>query len=177
MDVKGKITLWLAALGISSGSAFFIADAFIAQKEGLSLRAYQDGAKVWTVCYGKTRGVTEATLMSREACESWRRQEVASRLAFVKAQLPLEMPQTRLAALTSFCFNVGFDACAASTAFKLFKENKPEQGCKALLKWRFITRNGQKIDCSRPNPYCAGLWQRRQEEAALCLMEADNGKA
>jgi len=94
-------------------------------------------------------------------------------MAFVRAQLPGPMPETRLAALTSFCFNVGLEPCASSTAFRLIKQGKPVQGCKALLNWRWITREGQKVDCSKDNPYCKGLWLRRQQEAALCALGSE----
>jgi len=174
MNAKEKLAVWLLATLASGSGAFFIAQAFISEKEGLALTAYQDGAKVWTVCQGKTEGVTRSTRLSREDCDAWLSGEVAKRLAFVKAQFPVELPDTRLAALTSFCFNVGLEPCAKSTAFRLIRQGETQKGCRALLQWRYITRDGQKVDCSKPNPYCAGLWQRRQEEAALCLMEVEN---
>jgi len=175
MKAKAKVAAWLLAIATSGSGAFFIAGAFISEKEGLRLAAYQDGAKVWTVCYGKTENVTRHTRLSREDCDAWLASEIGERMAFVQQQLPVPLPDTRLAALTSFCFNVGLEPCAKSTAFRLIREGQPEKGCRALLAWRYITRYGQKVDCSQPNPYCSGLWQRRQEEAALCLMEVENG--
>jgi len=174
MNPKEKLAAWLLALVASGSGAFFIAQAFISEKEGLRLTAYQDGAKVWTVCQGKTEGVTQGTRQSKEQCNAWLQSEVAKRLTFVKSQFPFELPETRLAALASFCFNVGLAACEKSTAFRLIRQGQTLQGCRALLQWRYITRDGQKLDCAQANPYCEGLWQRRQEEAALCLMEVNN---
>jgi len=175
MNAKEKVAAWLAALLVSGGGAVVIAQAFISEKEGLALTAYQDGARVWTVCYGKTENVTRQTQMSREDCDAWLASEIGKRMAFVQQQVPVSLPDTRLAALTSFCFNVGLAPCAKSTAFRLIGQGETEKGCAALLAWRFITRDGRKVDCSKPNPWCAGLWRRRQEEAALCLMEVENG--
>jgi len=175
MNAKEKLAVWMLAISASGSGAFFIAQAFISEKEGLALTAYQDGAKVWTVCYGKTEGVTRHTTMTKEDCDAWLASEIGKRMTFVRQQLPVPLPDTRLAALTSFCFNVGLEPCAKSTAFRLIGNGETERGCKALLAWRYITRHGQKVDCSKPNPWCSGLWQRRQEEAALCLMEVENG--
>lgn len=159
------------ALVAAGASAPQIMDQFIREKESgdrYELKAYQDGAKVWTVCDGKTAGVTRDTVMTKAKCDAWRKTEIGQRLAYVHSIIRVPMSEPAWAGVGSWCFNVGNAACGKSTAVRLLNQGNQAAGCRALLQWRFITREGVKIDCSTDQPYCSGVWERRQGEAELC---------
>jgi len=172
---KRKSLLSAAVLALIAGgaSAPVIMDQFIREKESsgrLELKAYMDGARVWTICDGKTAGVTRLSVMTAEQCEKWRKGEIAQRLAFARSVIKAHMSEPAWAGAGSFCFNVGNTGCARSTAVRLINQGKQAEGCQAMLSWRFITRDGKKIDCSTTQPWCSGLWERRQAEAELCAL-------
>lgn len=165
-----KAVLSLIAAGATSVA---IMAQFISEKESSGaahLKAYQDGARIWTICDGKTEGVTKLSVMTRQQCDDWRKTEIGKRLAVTHAVIRVPMSEAAWAGFGSFCFNVGNSGCAKSTAAKLINRGEQEKGCKAMLNWRFITRDGKKIDCSTDQPYCKGLWERRQEESELCQL-------
>lgn len=159
--------LALIAAGTSAPS---IMDQFIQEKEGEALKAYQDGARIWTICNGKTEGVVRSSTMTKAECDAWRKTEIARRLEFVHSIITVRMSEPAWAGVGSWCFNVGNKACAGSTAVRLLNAGNQPAGCHAMLSWRFITRDGKKVDCSTPQPYCSGVWERRQGEAELCSL-------
>ena len=138
MNKRSYLSAAVLALVMAGASAPSIMDQYLLEKESSGvtpLKAYQDGARIWTVCDGKTEGVTR----------SW-------------------------AGVGSWCFNVGNTGCAKATTVKLINQGQQAAGCKAILRWRFITRDGKKVDCSTKQPYCPGLWDRRNGEAELCAL-------
>lgn len=161
------------ALVAAGASQTDILDQFIKEKESgerYELKAYLDGAKIWTVCDGKTAGVTASTTMTKQQCDDWRKSEIGRRLTTAHKVIKVPMSEAAWAGFGSFCFNVGDAGCARSTTAKLINQGKQADGCKSMLNWRYITRDGKKIDCSEPNRYCSGLWERRNGEAELCQL-------
>lgn len=170
---RSHLSAAVLALVAAGASAPQIMDQFIREKESgdrYELKAYLDGARVWTVCDGKTEGVTKGTVMTKAQCDAWRQTEIGRRLAHVHSVIRVPMSEPALAGVGSWCFNVGNSGCARSTAVKLLNQGRKVEGCSAILNWRYITRDGRKIDCSTPQPYCSGVWERRQGEAELCRL-------
>lgn len=173
MNRSSKLSAVVLALVAGGASAPVIMDQFIREKESsgrLELKAYLDGARVWTICDGKTAGVTRLSVMTAEQCAKWRQSEVAQRLAFARSVIKVPMSEPAWAGVGSFCFNVGNAGCSGSTAVRLINQGRQAEGCRAMLNWRYITRDGKKIDCSTPQPWCSGVWDRRQGEAELCSL-------
>jgi lysozyme len=171
MNRKTWLSAAVLALIASGASAPVILDQFIKEKESSGqyhLQAYLDGAKVWTICDGRTQGVHAGLTMTRQQCDEWRKTEIAKRIAFSRSVIKVPMSEPAWAGFGSFCFNIGNAGCASSSSAKLINSGKQAEGCRAMLKWRYITRDGVKIDCSKPQPYCSGLWDRRNAEAELC---------
>ncbi|HEJ3062515.1 TPA: glycoside hydrolase family protein [Pseudomonas aeruginosa] len=170
---KSYLSAAVLALVAAGASSSAIMDRFLLEQESSGqtpLRAYQDGARIWTVCDGKTEAVTRSTVMTQAECDAWRKTEIGRRLTFVHSIIRVPMSEPAWAGVGSWCFNVGNSGCAGSTAVKLLNQGNQPAGCRALLRWHFITRDGRKIDCSTPQPYCGGLWDRRQAEAELCAL-------
>lgn len=170
---KSKLSKAVLALVVAGATSSAILTQFISEKESSGvtpLKAYQDGARVWTVCDGMTSGVSKNTVMTQKQCDDWRKTEIGKRLTAAHSIINVPMSEAAWAGFGSFCFNVGNAGCANSTAAKLINRGDQVNGCRAMLKWRFITRDGKKIDCSTEQPYCKGLWDRRQEESELCRL-------
>jgi lysozyme len=175
MNIPKKSLLSAAVLALvaAGASQTSILDQFIKEKESserYELKAYQDGARVWTVCDGKTAGVTASTVMTKKQCDDWRRTEIGRRLTVAHKVIKVPMSESAWAGFGSFCWNIGDAGCSRSTTAKLINEGRHADGCKSMLNWRYITRDGRKVDCSEPNPYCSGLWDRRNGEAELCSL-------
>lgn len=170
---KSYLSAAVLALVAAGASQTDILDQFIREKESADryeLNAYQDGAKVWTICDGKTAGVKPGDVMTKQQCDDWRRSEIGKRLSFAHSVIKVPMSEAAWAAFGSFCFNIGNQGCASSTAARYLNAGRKIDGCKSMLNWRYITRDGRKIDCSEPNRYCSGLWDRRNAEAELCQL-------
>lgn len=170
---KSYLSAAVLALIAAGASQSQILDQFIREKESgdrYELKAYQDGARVWTICDGRTQGVTPGMTMTKAQCDAWRKTEIGQRLEFAHRIIKVSMSEAAWAGVGSFCFNKGNTACAASTAVKLINQGKQAEGCRAMLRFKYITRDGKKIDCSQPQPYCSGYWIRTNGEAELCAM-------
>lgn len=174
---KGNRKSWLSAavlaLVAAGAGAPAILDQLTMERESggrYELKAYQDGARVWTVCDGKTAGVTATTTMTKEQCDAWRESEIGRRLTFAHNTIKVPMSEPAWAAFGRFCYNIGNTGCAGSNTAKLINQGRHAEGCKAMLNWRYITRDGKKVDCSTEQPWCKGLWEDRQATAELCLL-------
>lgn len=84
--------------------------------EGLRLKAYQDGAGVWTIGYGHTgRDVVPGKQISEFEAEALLRADVASSVACVNRAVEVPITQNQFDALVDFCFNVGRGAFLRSS--------------------------------------------------------------
>jgi lysozyme len=132
--------------------------------EGLSTKPYQDTGGVWTICYGETKGVTANTpVASKEKCYGMLNSEAAATAAAITPFLPAILNSNQLAALISFCYNVGVQACKNSTLFLYINEGKMELVPAQFARWKFV--DGK--DCSVRKNNCYGLVERRQAEMIL----------
>lgn len=167
---KTALSAAVLALVLAGANSDKILEQFLKEKEGMSLQSYRDGAKVWTDCYGRTEGVKPGSVTTEEECKQWLKTEIGRRFAHVDRVVRVPMTPAARAGITSFCFNVGNYACERSTAVRLINAGRQQEGCEAMLMFKYITRNGTKIDCSTQQPYCSGLWDRRQAESELCTL-------
>lgn len=170
---KSYLSAAVLALVAAGASQTNILDQFIREKESgdrYELKAYQDGARVWTICDGKTAGVKQGDTMTKAQCDEWRKSEIGRRLTVAHRVIKVQMSEAAWAGFGSFCWNIGDAGCARSTSAKLINAGRQVDGCQSMLNWRYITRDGRKVDCSQPNPYCSGLWDRRNAEAELCQL-------
>lgn len=84
--------------------------------EGCRLCAYRDIVGVWTICYGSTAGVRAGQRKTQSECEALLRTEAGLFMLRVVQLVPtLADNPARLAAVTSFAYNVGLGALKAST--------------------------------------------------------------
>lgn len=132
--------------------------------EGLSTKPYQDTGGVWTICYGETQGVTAKTpVATKEKCFGMLNEEAADVAAKITPFLPAILNSNQLAALISFCYNVGVQACKNSTLFLYINEGQMELVPGQFARWVYVDRK----DCRIRKNNCYGLVERRQAEMTL----------
>lgn len=144
-----------AAISLAMG----IAVPFIAGWEGKSNVAYLDLAKVWTVCYGETRGVNQNTIKSDTQCAEMLDARTLEFMGQVDALVKPDLKPNQMAALTSFAYNVGMGSFAGSNLLKRVNKGDIVGACTyELPRWVFIGKKPSR-----------GLMNRRNAEKKLCL--------
>ncbi|MNN26977.1 Lysozyme RrrD [compost metagenome] len=139
---------------------------FIEPEEGISLKAYQDVGKVWTICRGHTGpDVTRMTVYDKAMCETLFRSDIWKAMKGVLTYTKVELPQPILVSMTSFSFNAGIYNYRDSTMLKLLNKGDFAAACKQLPRWKFAGG----LDCSIRSNNCWGVWDRRLREQELCM--------
>lgn len=163
----GKISKWVL------GAGFALASSIIVVNEGVNKRAdglhhaYQDGAGVWTICYGETKGVKKGMTKTDAECEIHLRESIASH-ASPLYNLPDSTPKVVILGSLDFAYNAGVSGFNNSTIKKYLLKGDYDNAGKSVLSWKYITRNGVKYDCSvKGNKVCYGLWKRRLVQADM----------
>lgn len=159
------------ALIAAGASGPEIARQYLNEREGRELRAYQDGANVWTICQGKTEGVHAGDTATPAECDAWLDSEIGRRFAAVDRMLDVELSAPAMAGVVAFCHNVGLAGCRTSTLIRELNAGNTRRACDSMMWWKYITRDGVKIDCSRDDQlWCGGLIRHREGTRELCLL-------
>ncbi|SBW11969.1 Lysozyme [uncultured Alphaproteobacteria bacterium] len=162
-----RLSKSVLALIAAGASALTIATQFISEEEGLSLQAYQDGARVWTICYGHTGDVQPDDVMTPEQCEAWLKTDVGIAFATVDKVVKVPLRETTRAAITSWFFNLGGGRAARqSTLIAKLNGGDIEGACNEIPRWHYA---GGK-DCLVRANQCYGVVERRERERLLCLL-------
>lgn len=138
-------------------AAATVAIAPIADHEGLRNAAYQDVAKVWTICYGETQGVARGQWRSTEFCQSKLALRVQEHAAGMARCTHVEIPRQSLVALIDFGYNVGVGAYCKSTLTAKLNAGDLAGACAQLPRWN---KAGGVV--------WPGLVERRAWERAQC---------
>jgi lysozyme len=125
--------------------------------EGLSLKAYQDCAGVWTIGYGHTGPALIAGMTISEAdAEALLRADLADAVACVNRAVHVPISQGQFDALVDFCFNAGRGNLLQSTLLR--KVNLGDFGGAAAQFGLWVHAGGEVV---------AGLVRRRKAEAEM----------
>lgn len=151
-NLKNKLAS-VAALG-----AFSLAIVLIRYFEGIEYYPYYDVAGVLTVCYGHTGDdIEENKQYSQQQCEAWLHADLLEKKKEVDPLLTALLPETTLAALYSFAYNVGTPAFAQSTLLKKLNAGQKNCACHELKRWIYAAGTPWR-----------GLMTRRAVEEAIC---------
>jgi len=142
-------------LALGGAGAAMLATAVAAHYEGLRLHAYQDVGGVPTICYGRTQGVYPGMTATPAQCKAWLTQEMAAMARYVVSVVG-KQPDTRIAALTDACYNLGKTGCRK--ILDRIAAGNIRGGCDSLM--LYDKAAGQVLP---------GLVKRRAAERALCL--------
>ena len=140
--------------------------ALIKKYEGFSAKPYLCPAGVWTIGYGNTKYLDGRKVQKTDPAISEQAAEQLLELTVLKEFLPkalslsplLKDHPNKLAAVLSFCYNLGAGAYANSTLRKKINASQFEQASKEFGKW--VMASGKKLN---------GLVKRRAEEAELFI--------
>ncbi|MGL4885494.1 MAG: lysozyme [Aeromonas veronii] len=131
--------------------------------EGRENDAYLDIVGVPTICYGSTTGVKLGQTKTDAECAELLRGELGKTVTQVNQLITTQQPATRVAALSSFAYNVGIGAFRKSTLLKKLNAGQIMAACAELDRW--VYAGGKRV---------AGLVTRRSVERALCEWSADD---
>lgn len=146
-------------------------EAFIKSFEGLRLEAYQDGAGVWTIGWGHTQDVTQASpAISLLEAEAFFQADLAPAVTAVNKLVTVLVNQNQGNALCDFVFNLGEKRLFNSTLLVKLNRGDIPGAAKEFLRWVFVENPvTQKAEMS------PGLARRRQAEMKLFLTELEDG--
>lgn len=132
---------------------------FIKKFEGFRASAYLCPAKVLTIGYGHTKGVTPNQVCTKEEAEQFLKEDLE--IAEIEINKLGALPQHRFDALVSFAFNVGINNYKNSTLKYKVLCNPDDPTIKNEF-GRWIYAGGN---------ISAGLQRRRLEEARMYFNE------
>ena len=142
----------------------------IAEKEGLSLKAYKCPAGVWTIGWGETDGVKPGDTCTKEQADKWLLAALMDRARVVQGMCTEWANEYQLGALVSLAYNIGIEALRKSTVLRKHNEGDFDAAARAFGLW-----NKAKDPRTKQLVVLNGLTSRRAAEAALYLkMEVDN---
>lgn len=136
---------------------------FVKDREGLRLKAYDDGGGVWTIGYGHVKGVKKGQVINTATAEKLLKSDLAEFEGAVDALVNVELTQNQFNALVSFAFNVGVGAFRKSTLLKVLNQGEYGKVPNELSKW--VKDNGKVVQ---------GLVKRRALEAAMFMDDAED---
>jgi lysozyme len=130
--------------------------------EGLSLKAYQDCAGIWTIGYGHTGPNLIAGMTITEAdAEALLRVDLADAVTCVNRAVNVRINQNQFDALVDFCFNAGRGNFLQSTLLRKVNVDDFEGAAAQFGLW--VHAGGKVV---------SGLVRRRKAEAATFAAES-----
>lgn len=143
--------------------AFLLACKIIKEFEGLSLKAYQCSAGVWTIGYGNTSYLKQFDkpqniTISQEKADELLEIDITTFYNGVCETVGLICNNNQIASLTSFAFNIGLGAFKKSTLVKTIQIDPKQYDLITVQFLRWNKAGGKVIN---------GLVKRRQREAEL----------
>lgn len=124
--------------------------------EGFDSKAYWDATgKVWTIGWGRTDGVRQSDVTTRDREESWLWSYLEDLQSKIRQLILTEITELQEEALISFAFNVGLGALKASTLLKKLNAGDHSGAAREFDRW---VHSGDVV--------LRGLVSRRAEERA-----------
>jgi len=134
--------------------------ALIKKFEGCETEAYQCSAKVWTIGYGHTRGVSEEDTCTKEEAEKILVEDLEEFEKYVNDLVDIPLAQNQFDALVAWTFNLGPTNLKSSTLLAKLNDNDVNDVPFQIRRWN--KAGGSVLD---------GLVRRREAEALLWLGE------
>ena len=132
---------------------------FIETHEGCRLRAYQDGAGVWTIGYGHTNGVYMGQVITQDVADQFLKDDLATVESAIARLVFVDLNQNQYDAIADFIFNIGGGAFGASTLLRLLNQQDYAGAAEQFGRWVHDAAGNVE----------PGLVTRRADEKALFL--------
>ena len=126
--------------------------------EGLELNSYRDAIGIWTVGYGRTKGVRPNQTITFAQAESFLVEDLNRFEGIVRESVKVPLSDNQFSALVSFTYNVGNGAFTSSTLLRRLNQGDYQGAANELPRWS--KAGGRTMD---------SLVQRRYAERALFL--------
>lgn len=139
----------------------------IASFEGCRLKAYRCPARILTVGWGETDGVTPRTVWTQEQADQRLCDALSERAEVVRNMCTVEPTANQLSALVSLTYNIGAGGLRGSTVLKCHNRGDEQSAARAFGLWNRARVNGSLVSL-------AGLTRRRAAEAAMYLTPDDS---
>jgi len=151
--------------GAVLAGAVSLAVGLLMALEGNPGKPYVDIAGVLTDCYGNTKNVHRSWVRSEAECKALLGGEAVRIGTFVQRDAP-EIPESTLAGVISWTYNVGDGAYRSSTLRRHLLAQDWVGACYQMHRWVYITDpgTGEKIQAR-------GLKNRRDKEVQICLAD------
>ncbi|MCE4058441.1 lysozyme [Pseudomonas sp. Au-Pse12] len=133
--------------------------------EGCRLTAYQDGAGVWTICYGHTLGVKRGDVATVGQCMAWLQQDLQASISAVDKRLKPDVGWLCRVANVDWVFQFGETRYRRSTLLARFNAGDRYGAPDEFLRWVYV--DGK--DCRLAASNCGGVVTRAQVRRELCL--------
>ena len=124
--------------------------------EGLKLHAYLCPAGVWTIGYGRTRGVHPKLQITPERAEHYLQEDLLWACKAVSDAITVKLTDNQFAALVSLTYNIGETAFKGSTLVKKLNASEYDAIPEQIKRWN--KAGGVTV---------MGLINRRKAEAEL----------
>ena len=132
--------------------------ALIKKFEGCETTAYQCSAKVWTLGYGHTRGVSKGDTCTKDEAEKILIEDLEEFENYVNDLVDIPLTDNQFDALVAWTFNLGPTNLKSSTLLTKLNEQDLDDVPHQIRRWN--KAGGQVVN---------GLIRRREAEALLWL--------
>lgn len=141
----------------------------IKEFEGCRLEAYQCQAGVWTIGYGRTKGIRKGQVVTVEEADAMLMEDISGFEAEVDRLVTADVPDIQIGALVSLAFNIGTGAFAKSSLLKAVNAGGAVDTL--WLEWSRYTDPESGAKC-----ISNGLARRRRAELDLWHQGDDDGE-
>ena len=91
--------------------------------ESCRLVAYQDGGGIWTIGWGRTKGVKEGDTCTQDQADQWLTEDLIWAIYTVNRFVHAQLTQGEFDALVDFVYNVGADNFGGSTLLRKLNQS------------------------------------------------------
>lgn len=142
--------------------------------ESCALAAFWDKlGKVWTIGWGRTRGVREGDTCTQDQADTWFLEDLAEFELLVSNCVGDDtLSPNQFSAIVMFCYNVGLGYPGQKDGFKVLKSGEPSTMLKRIRVRDFAGAAAEFPKWDHVGgAECAGILRRRMAEQALFLKE------
>lgn len=173
--MQNKTKLWVGVVGgITAVSMTGI--NWTQEREGTVLKPYYDSAKVATIGVGTTVypsgkkvKITDKPITHKQATEYLQYHMKGDASVINQSLRGIKLSQDEYDVYADFVYQYGRASWSNSSMLRNLKQGKYVQACNSLLLYKYITKNGKKVDCSIASNKCSGVWTWQVKRNKKCL--------
>lgn len=126
--------------------------------EQCRLTSYEDGAGIWTLGWGHTRGITANMTCTQAQADQWFLEDIQETQKILSGLVPSTITANQFSACVSLAYNIGTGHFASSTLLKKLRGHDIAGAADQFLVWDKVA-----------GAHSPGLQRRRQAERQLFI--------